>query len=72
MTIYRTQEYSGYGKQNYYWNEYPLADGCVVQYRCRRWKHFDGHESEWEESEKATQEWTLDDPNMPEGLRRYL
>lgn len=72
MVIYRTNEYSGWGKQNYYWNEYRLEGNTVVKYKCHRYRHFDGDESNWEKDERVEESWDIEDPSMPDWLRNYL
>ena len=72
MVIYRTQEWDGYGKQNYYWNEYRREGDTVVKYKCNMRKFFDGDESNWEESEHEEDSWSIDDSSMPDWLRSYL
>ena len=72
MLIYRTNEWKGYGKQNYYWNEYR-QEGCEIRkYKCHRSKFFDGKENNWNTEEILEITWNIDDSNLPDWLRRYI
>lgn len=71
-TIHETNEWKGYGKQNYYWNEYRTDGSTVYKYKCHRYKFFDGDENNWVEDEDLVESWDIDDDSMPGWIRNYL
>lgn len=72
MTIYSTNEWEGFGNNNYYWFEYRVEEGKVLKYKCHRQKGFDGEESVWKNDENVVAEWEMDDPGLPDWLHQYL
>ena len=72
MTIYKTKEWKGFGKQSYYWNEYRREGDRVVKYKCHRGKFFDGKENEWYTEETKVGSWKIGALNMPKWLNSYL
>ena len=71
-TLYTTQEWKGYGKQNYYHNEYRQDGDTIEKVQCHRQKFFDGKENNWDKSEKVVESWTKGDPGIPDWLEEYI
>ena len=71
-TIYTTREWKGYGKQNYYWNEYSQEGKNVNKYRCHRQKTFDGKENSWNEDKQLETSWKKGDSDMPDWLKNFI
>ena len=70
--IYTTNEWNGYGKQNYYWNEYWKDGDTIYKFKCHRQKFFNGDENEWYKEQQESDSWDIDDPTLPEWLTKYL
>ena len=72
MAIYKTSEWNGSEKNNYYWDEYRLEEDEIVNYRCHRQKFIDGNITDWKMEESVEGTWKLDDPDMPEWIKQYI
>jgi hypothetical protein len=72
MVLYRTQEYLGYSKNDYYWNEYRLEEERVVKYKCHLQKNSEDGKNEWREEESVIESWNKNDSNIPDWLKIYL
>lgn len=70
--IYTTNEWNGYGKHNYYWNEYWKDGDTIYKFKCHRQKFFNGDENEWYEEQQESDSWDINDSTMPEWLTKYL
>ena len=71
-TIYTTNEWKGYGQQNYYWNEYRLEGDRFTKYKCHRQKFFEGDENTWDQEGEEVDSCSVYDPSMPEWLHKYI
>ena len=71
-TIYETNEWHGYGKQNYYKNVYEQDGDIISKYKCHRSKFFDGKENTWSNEKNLEASWEKNDPNLPEWLKQYI
>ena len=72
MTVYKTKELCGYREQNYRWVGYRLERGKVAKYKCRRREISDGSGIRLTEDETRIALWSINDPEIPEWLRKYL
>ena len=72
MKIYTTNEWKGYGKRNYFWNEYRREGNIINKIKCNRRKFFDGNENNWETSEELIDSWEIGDVSMPEWMNKYI
>lgn len=72
MLIYRTSEWKGEGKHNYYCEEFRLEDDCVVRYLCNRKKVLVGKEKMWDYTKEFVEKWSKTDENMPFWLNIYI
>ena len=70
--VYTTQTWNGYGKQNYYYNQYRQKGDKVTKYKVNRRKFFDGDENNWETEEREEQSWNINDESMPDWLKKRL
>jgi len=71
--IYKMKnEWEGHTKHSYYHNEYFRDGDEVVKFKCGRFKFFDGRENEWSEEKKEEQRWSINDPNIPEWLKKFI
>jgi len=72
--LYTTNEWKGYGKQNYYKNQYKLIGDKIVKYKLNRFKSFDGHESEWVHTAKEVASYAIDELDIAglDWLKKFL
>lgn len=70
--LHKTKDWKGYGKQNYYHNEYIEEGARIVKYKVNEFKTFDGKENVWKTVKTAVESWAKNDPNIPEWLLKKL
>lgn len=70
--IYVTNEWNGYGKQNYYRNIYKRVGDEIRRYKGHRYKSFDRGESLWNYDEQLEDSWDIDDLSIPEWLKNKI
>ena len=72
MVVYKTKEWKGFGKQNYYWHEYRKEGAKIAKYKCHRRKFFDGKENNWDTDEEFVESWEKNDWNVPGWLKKFF
>lgn len=70
--IYETKEWKGFGKHEFFHNEYVQDKDTITKFKCGRRKIFNGKENEWTNTKRKEASWKKSDPKMPDWLKKHV
>ena len=72
MISYTTKKFLSHRTLKTYWYEYRQEGDVIAKYRCIRQPIMNERKVDQNESEEFYCSWNIDDPTMPDWLRRHI